>query len=78
MGAVYLVEDLHLPSKSWALKENLDTSPEAIHRFQNEALLLAMPEQANLPAVTDHFVDSSGEQYLAKLRLKPTSDAQAV
>ena len=62
-GAVYRVWDLHLNSP-FALKENLDTSPEAIRQFAREAQILANLHHPNLPRVTDHFSLPDQGQYL--------------
>lgn len=64
-GAVYLAEDTRLNNHLVATKENFDNSPEAQTQFQIEAHLLANLQHANLPRVTDFFVESSsGRQYL--------------
>ncbi len=47
-GAVYRVWDLHL-NGPFALKENLDTSPEAVRQFAREAQILANLHHPNLP-----------------------------
>ena len=62
-GAVYRAWDttLHVPV---AVKENLDTSPEAQRQFEGEALLLAPLHHTNLPRVTDHFFIPGQGQYL--------------
>ncbi len=62
-GAVYRAWDtaLHVPV---AVKENLDTSPEAQHQFEREALLLAPLRHINLPRVSDHFFIPGQGQYL--------------
>ncbi len=62
-GAVYRVWDLHL-NAPYALKENLDTSPEAIRQFAREAQILANLHHPNLPRVTDHFSLPDQGQYL--------------
>ena len=62
-GAVYRVWDLHL-NGPFALKENLDTSPEAIRQFTREAQILASLRHPNLPRVTDHFSLPDQGQYL--------------
>jgi eukaryotic-like serine/threonine-protein kinase len=53
-GAVYQVWDLNL-LKRCALKENLETTPEAERQFTREATILANLSHPNLPHVTDHF-----------------------
>jgi WD40 repeat protein len=62
-GAVYRAWDtaIHQPC---AVKENLDTSPEAQRQFQREASILAGLRHPNLPRVTDHFFISDQGQYL--------------
>jgi eukaryotic-like serine/threonine-protein kinase len=62
MGAVYRAYDLVL-STPVAIKENLNSSGEAIRQFKREAVLLASLRHSNLPRVTDHFVIGS-RQYL--------------
>lgn len=64
MGAVYLAEDTRLDAKRVAVKENFDTSPVAQTQFRREASILAHLTHPHLPAVTDHFVEASGRQYL--------------
>lgn len=64
MGAVYLAEDQNLPGKLVAVKENFDPSPSAQEQFKREAVILARLKHPNLPQVTDHFIESSGRQYL--------------
>ena len=62
-GAVYRAWDLTL-ERQCALKENLETSPEAQRQFEREAKLLANLSHSNLPRVTDHFVIPGQGQYL--------------
>lgn len=62
-GAVYRVWDISL-SRPCALKENLDTSPEAQRQFLREATVLANLSHPNLPRVTDHFIVPGQGQYL--------------
>ncbi len=62
-GAVYQAWDLSL-SKTVAVKENFDASPEAQRQFQQEAVLLAHLNHPNLPHVTDHFFVPGLGQYL--------------
>lgn len=62
-GAVYRAWDLHL-NVAVAVKENLDTSPEAQRQFRQEALILAGLNHPNLPRVTDHFFIPERGQYL--------------
>jgi serine/threonine protein kinase len=70
MGAVYLVTDLRLAHKPWAVKEMSDaalTDPQekalAIEAFQREAALLAALNHPNLARVVDYFEDH-GKHYL--------------
>ena len=62
-GAVYRAWDLSLKVPV-ALKENLDTSAEAQHQFEQEAQLLAPLRHPNLPRVSDHFFLPGQGQYL--------------
>src|SRR5512147_2989744 len=62
-GAVYHGWDENL-NKPIAIKENLDTSPEAQRQFQHEALILSNLSHPNLPRVTDHFFIVGMGQYL--------------
>ena len=62
-GAVYRAWDLNL-SRPCALKENLETSPEAQQQFHREAMLLSSLNHPNLPRVTDHFFVPEQGQYL--------------
>jgi serine/threonine protein kinase len=62
-GAVYKAWDLRL-DKHWALKENLETTPEAERQFTREATILANLSHPNLPRVTDHFLVPGQGQYL--------------
>lgn len=64
MGTVYLAEDLNLSGRLVAIKENTDASPETQAQFKREAVMLASLNHANLPRVTDHFIEPSGRQYL--------------
>ena len=65
MSRVYLAEDTRL-GVVVAVKENLQTSPEARRQFEQEAHLLARLSHPNLPRVSDHFTDpGTGRQYLA-------------
>ncbi len=64
MGAVYLAKDVRLAGKKVALKENFDTSSKAQNQFRREASILAHLSHSNLPAVTDHFIEPNGRQYL--------------
>jgi hypothetical protein len=62
-GAVYKGWDISL-NKPIAIKENLDTSPEAQRQFQHEAQILATLTHPNLPRVQDHFLLPGQGQYL--------------
>jgi tRNA A-37 threonylcarbamoyl transferase component Bud32 len=70
MAAVYQAADIHLPGQIWAVKEMSErwiTDPleraQAVHAFQQEALVLAKLNHPNLPRVIDSFSDR-GKQYL--------------
>ena len=64
MSRVYLAEDTRLRVRV-AVKENLQTNPEARRQFEREARILARLSHPNLPRVTDHFTDpQTGRQYL--------------
>lgn len=62
-GAVYRAWDANL-NRPCAVKENLDTSPEAQRQFTREATVLANLSHPNLPRVTDHFILPGQGQYL--------------
>jgi serine/threonine protein kinase len=62
-GAVYRAWDIHLDNPR-AIKENLDTSPEAQRQFKREAQLLDKLSHPNLPRVIDHFIIPGQGQYL--------------
>ena len=62
-GAVYRAWNLSIEA-SCAIKENLDSSPEAQKQFRREAVILANLQHPNLPRVTDHFVIPGQGQYL--------------
>jgi len=62
-GAVYKAWDTRL-STPCAVKESLDTTPEAQRQFLREAQILATMRHPNLPRVTDHFVLANQGQYL--------------
>ena len=64
MGAVYQAQDQRLGNRSVAVKENFDASAEAQAQFQLEANMLANLNHSSLPRVIDHFIESSGKQYL--------------
>lgn len=62
-GAVYQAWDNNL-SRACAVKENLNTQPEAQRQFMREATVLANLSHPNLPRVTDYFVIEGQGQYL--------------
>jgi formylglycine-generating enzyme required for sulfatase activity len=62
-GAVYRVWDTNL-ERPMALKENLDTSPEAQRQFKREAQILFDLSHPNLPKVIDCFIIPDQGQYL--------------
>jgi len=62
-GAVYRAADMALKFPC-AVKENLDTSPEAERQFEKEAVILASLSHPNLPRVRDHFIVPGQGQYL--------------
>lgn len=62
-GAVFKALDQRL-NKPVAIKENLDTSPEAQRQFSREATILANLSHPNLPRVIDHFTLPGLGQYL--------------
>lgn len=62
-GAVYCAFDVRL-NIVVAVKENLDSSPEAERQFMREAQVLAQVSHPNLPRVTDHFANPGQGQYL--------------
>jgi serine/threonine protein kinase len=62
-GAVYRAWDLNL-KRAFALKENLDLSPESIRQFEREASFLADLHHPNLPRVIDYFLIAGQGQYL--------------
>jgi hypothetical protein len=62
-GAVYRAWDTNL-NRPCAVKENLDTSPEAQRQFTREATILANLSHPNLPRVTAHFILPGQGQYL--------------
>ena len=64
MGAVYQAQDLRLGGRPVAVKENFDASAQAQAQFQLEANMLANLNHSSLPRVMDHFIESSGKQYL--------------
>ncbi len=63
MGAVYRAYDTTL-NITVAIKENLDTSPQAQKQFEREAHMLAGLFHPNLPRVTDYFFVPGQGEYL--------------
>lgn len=64
MGTVYLAIDNNLDGQRVAIKQNSLTSDKARAQFKHEAILLSRLNHPNLPKVTDHFVEPSGDQFL--------------
>ena len=62
-GAVYKAWDLKF-NAACAVKENFDTSVEAVRQFGREATILSQLNHPNLPRVTDHFSNPGQGQYL--------------
>jgi serine/threonine protein kinase len=62
-GAVYRAWDLNM-ERPRALKENLETAPQAQRQFLREAQLLGDLSHPNLPRVIDHFIVAGQGQYL--------------
>jgi basic membrane protein A len=62
-GAVYRAWDTSL-KQPCAVKENLDTRPEAQRQFEREAIILAGLRHPGLPRVFDHFILPGQGQYL--------------
>lgn len=75
-GAVYHALDLTLNTPV-ALKEYLNTSPEAVQQFELEARLLANMRHENLPYVIDHFSLLGQGQYLV-MELVEGQDLQTI
>src|SRR5262245_7338732 len=63
MSRVYLAMDLPL-SVLVAVKENLQTDPQARAQFHHEAEFLARLSHPHLPRVTDYFDATTGRQFL--------------
>ena len=68
-GAVYRAWDINMECPR-AVKENLDTSPEAQRQFKREAQMLTALSHPNLPKVIDHFMIPGQGQYLVMEYLK--------
>jgi serine/threonine protein kinase len=64
MGAVYLADDTRVPGRRVAVKENLNTSPQAQSQFQSEVHLMVGLDHPGLPDVSDQFTGPMGRQYL--------------
>ncbi|MFC1879155.1 SUMF1/EgtB/PvdO family nonheme iron enzyme [Chloroflexota bacterium] len=62
-GAVYRAWDLNMEAPC-AVKENFDTSQEAVRQFKREATILHKLRHPNLPQVSDHFSVPGQGQYL--------------
>jgi len=62
-GAVYKAWDLNFEVVC-AIKENIETAPEAQRQFLREARLLHVLRHPNLPMVKDYFVIQGQGQYL--------------
>lgn len=64
MSHVYLVEDLKLPGKLWAIKESI-SDPKQHSSIREEAQLLISLSHARLPRIVDFFPpDDDGYTYL--------------
>ncbi len=63
MGAVYLANDLRIPGRQVAVKENLSALAQAQEQFQAEVGMMATLRHSNLPVVSDQFA-SGGRQYM--------------
>jgi serine/threonine protein kinase len=62
-GAVYRAWDTNF-NMPCALKENLETRPQAQRQFEREARMLRGMKHPNLPLVTDYFILEGKGQYL--------------
>ncbi len=61
-GAVYLVRDLNLPGKYWALKEMQEESQETKileKSFKIEAEMLSTLEHPSIPRISDFFIEDN-------------------
>jgi len=64
MSRVYAAEDTRLDARV-AVKENLQTDPEAREQFEREVRIVARLSRANLPQAIDRFTARhTGRQYL--------------
>ncbi len=68
MGAVYLAEDVRLVGRRCAVKENrpnatvnVDIQAQSREQFLAEASILARLDHANLPKVSDYFIENDRE-----------------
>jgi hypothetical protein len=64
MGAVYLADDTRISGRRVAVKENLNTTPQAQAQFQHEVSLMVKLDHPGLPKVSDQFTGPTGRQYL--------------
>ena len=79
-GVVYRAWDASLDCPR-AIKENLDTSPEAQRQFKREAQFLTVISHPNLPKVIDHFIIPGQGQDLQEMldeRRGPLPEEQAL
>ena len=79
-GVVYRAWDASLDCPR-AIKENLDTSPEARRQFKREAQFLTVISHPNLPKVIDHFIIPGQGQDLQEMldeRRGPLPEEQAL
>ena len=64
MGTVYLVKDIRLKGKFWAIKE-VHMSPDSYQEFVDEAEMLVALEHANMPKIADYYPpNEKGQTYL--------------
>jgi serine/threonine-protein kinase len=64
MGAVYLADDVRIPGRQVAVKENLNITYQAQSQFQHEVGLMVGLDHPGLPKVSDRFAGPGGRQYL--------------
>lgn len=69
MGAVYLAEDTRLAGRRCAIKENrpqpnasVDIKKQSREQFLAEASIMARLDHANLPKVSDYFIEGDDER----------------
>jgi serine/threonine protein kinase len=75
MGTVYLVKDLRLNGKLWAIKETM-MSPDDYLKFVDEAKMLVDLEHPNLPNIVDYYPpNENGQTYIVMdyIKGKPLS-----